>query len=232
MPKLTVEIWSDVVCPWCWIGLTRLEKALSGFAHREEVSVVHHAYRLMPGQPPLPVEGMVARKMGGSAADAARMFAQVEAVAAEEGLTYHLAGGVTGDTLDAHRLVKLGEAGGRGLDVLKRFYRAYLTERRSVFDHDSLLDLAVEAGLDRDRAHAVLSGTEFQTEIDVDQQALNALGGNGVPFFVIGGKYGISGAQPTQAFAQVLEKAWAEQPARPEIFADGAVCGPDGCEAP
>lgn len=230
--RLTVDIWSDVVCPWCWIGLTRLEKALVGFADRDAITVKHHSYRLMPGQPPLPVSEIVSRRMGGTAADAARMFAEVEATAAREGLTYHLSDGVTGDTLDAHRLLKLAETEGRGVATLKRFYRAYLTERLSVFDHASLSTLAIEAGLDEARVREVLAGSEFQAEVDADQRALNSLGGNGVPFFIIGDKYGISGAQPVEAFSQALARAWAELPPRPEILAEGEVCGPDGCAAP
>lgn len=227
--RLTVDIWTDVVCPWCWIGLTRFEKALAGFAHHEHVAVVHHAFRLMPGQPPLPVAEAIARKMGGGPEDAARMFSHAEATAAAEGLSYHLAGGVTGDTLDAHRLIKLAEAEGRGAEMLKRLYRAYLTERLSVFAHDSLTRLAVEAGLDPARVAEVLAGSEFRAGIEADQRNLNAIGGNGVPFFVIGGSYGISGAQPVEIFAKALDKAWSELPSPIQTFAAGATCGPDGC---
>ncbi|KPH62108.1 DsbA family oxidoreductase [Novosphingobium sp. ST904] len=229
MSALIVEIWSDVVCPWCWIGLTRFEKALERFAHHAQVETKHHSYRLMPGQPPLPVAEMVRRKMGGGPAEAARMFAHVEATAAADGLTYHLADSVTGDTLDAHRLIKLGSSEGLGIAMLKRLYRAYLTEQMSVFDHDILLHLAAETGLDPARAQKVLNGDEFHAEIEADQRALNALGGNGVPFFLIGGKYAISGAQPVAAFAQALDRAWAERPLQPLIVAEGPVCGLDGC---
>ncbi|MFC3061595.1 DsbA family oxidoreductase [Paenirhodobacter populi] len=226
---LAVEIWSDVVCPWCWIGATRFARALSGFEHRDRVAVTHHAYRLMPGMAPRPVEEIVAAKMGLPASQAGAVFRQVEEAAAGEGLEYHLAGTLTGDTLDAHRLIKLAAQEGRANAMLLRLYRAYLSEKVSVFDHASLLALAAETGIDRDRAQAVLKGDAFGAEVERDQLTLQRLGGNGVPFFLIGGKYAVSGAQSPEVFAQALEKAWADMPARPEVLADGAVCGPDGC---
>ncbi|OYW17052.1 MAG: hypothetical protein B7Z52_07385 [Burkholderiales bacterium 12-64-5] len=225
--KLTVEIWSDVICPWCWIGVTRLSKALRAFGRPDQVTVVHHAFRLMPGAPPRAVEEVVSAKMGIARERAAIVFAEVEAVAASEGLTYRLAGTFTGDTLDAHRLVKLAEAKGRGHEGLETFYRGYLSEQASVFERESLLDLAEKAGLDHEEAAAVLDGNAFLAEVDADQRSLQALGGNGVPFFLIGGKYAISGAQPQATFLKALQQAWEE---RPVTIERGNVCGPDGCE--
>lgn len=226
---LAVEIWSDVVCPWCWIGAARFATALSGFEHRDRVEVTHHAFRLMPGAVPRPVAEVVAARMGVPASQADAVFRQVEEVAAAEGLDYHLAGTLTGDTLDAHRLLKLAAQEGLGNAMLLRLYRAYLSEQISVFDHASLLALAAEAGIDLDKARAVLDSDAFGAEVERDSQALQRLGGNGVPFFLIDGKYAVSGAQAPEVFAQALEEAWADRPAVPKVLVDGKVCGPDGC---
>lgn len=227
--RLLIEVWSDVVCPWCWIGWTRLSKALRDFGHADQVLVVPRAYRLMPGLSLRPVADIISAKMRLPVHEVPAMLRQVEAVAASEGLAYHLAGTVTGDTLDAHRLIKLAQARGKGHEVLERLYRGYLSEQASVFEHASLLSLAVEVGLDREDAQAVLDSDAFRVEVDADQRALQALGGNGVPFFLIGGRIAISGAQPQAIFARALQDGWS---ARPAVVADGAVCGPDGCAIP
>lgn len=225
--KLTVEIWSDIICPWCWIGLARFDKALQNFGHADDVKIVHHAYRLMPGVTPRLADEVVAAKMRVALTQVRSVFEQVEAVAAGEGLSYNLSGTFTGDTLDAHRLIKLAAMRGRGQETLESFYRGYLSEQISVLDRDSMLALAARAGLDREEAAAVLDGDAFHAEVDADQRSLQALCGNGVPFFLIGGRYAISGAQPAQVFAQALQKAWDE---RPVTISSGAVCDVDGCE--
>lgn len=229
---LTVDVWSDVICPWCWIGLTRFEKALAGFEHRDRVKVVHHAYRLMPGAKPRPVRDVIAGRMNVSPSQVPAVLKQVEDVAASEGLTYRLADTSTGDTLDAHRLIKLAETKGFGHAMLVRLYRAYLSEVISVFDAESLAALAAEVGLDADEARAVIADRAYQAEIDEDQRQLQSLGGSGVPFFVIGGKLAVSGGQPSEVFARALTQGWASLPVPPVVFNEGAVCGPDGCEAP
>lgn len=224
--KLTVEIWSDVICPWCWIGLSRLKNAIGTFEHAGQVAITHHSFRLMPGARPRPVEEVIAAKMGLPAHQASSVFRQVEQVASSEGLNYRLAGTLTGDTLDAHRLIKLAQTQGRGSDMLERLYRACLSEQVSVFERDSLLALALEVGLDRNEAAASLDGDRFRADVEADQRGLQALGGNGVPFFLIGGKVAVSGAQPKETFLHALRKGW---DARPMDFAEGGVCGPDGC---
>lgn len=222
----TVEVWSDVICPWCWIGLTRLRNALGAFEHAGQVTIVHHSFRLMPGVTPRPVEEVIAAKMGISIREAPAVFRQVEQVAASEGLHYRLAGTLTGDTLDAHRLIKFAQTRGSGQQMLERLYRAYLSEQVSVFERDSLLDLATDVGLDRDEAAAMLDSDGLRADVDEDQRELQALGGNGVPFFLIGGKVGVSGAQPKETFLRALRKGW---DARPVELTAGGVCGPDGC---
>lgn len=134
---LLVDVWSDVVCPWCWIGWTRLGKALRDSGHVDQVTVVPRAFRLMPGMPLRPTEEVVAARPPASEVPA--VFRQVEAMAASEGLTYRLAGTLTGDTLEAHRLFKLAQARGKGHEALERFYRGYLSEQASIFERQPVV---------------------------------------------------------------------------------------------
>lgn len=136
-PTLTVEIWSDLICPWCWIGKRRFDEALARFAHADRVDVALRAYRLMPGQPVEPVEAMLAGKYRMSPAQVDQMLRQVTDAAASVGLHYDLPGTLVGDTLDGHRLVKLAEATGRAHTLTERLYRAYFCEHGSLFETPS-----------------------------------------------------------------------------------------------
>jgi predicted DsbA family dithiol-disulfide isomerase len=232
-----IEIWSDVVCPWCYIGKRRIEKAIAGFEHADEVEVHWRSYQLDPGAPTTPTEktsSMLARKYGQSPAGAQQMQDRVEAVAAEEGLVYRLSETLHLNTVDAHRLIHLAHSqGGNELQgqVKEALLRAYFTEARDVADHDVLREVAVTAGLDAGRVDEVLAGTEFTEDVHADIAQAQAYGAGGVPFFVVDGKYGVSGAQPAEVFSEVLEKAWSESHPRIEVLATGdggEACGPDG----
>ncbi|MBR7901372.1 DsbA family oxidoreductase [Burkholderia multivorans] len=230
-PTLTVEIWSDLICPWCWIGKRRFDEALAAFAYADRVDVALRAYRLMPGQSVEPVEAMLAAKYRMSAAQVDQMLRQVTDAAASVGLRYDLPGTLVGDTLDAHRLVKLAEATGRAHALTERLYRAYFCEHGSLFDHTALADFAVEAGLERAAVEAALRGDAYRDEVEADGARAAQIGGRGVPLFVFGGRYAVSGAQPADVFAQALEQAW-----RDGVVESGgdaaAACGPDGCALP
>lgn len=224
---LTVEIWTDLICPWCWIGERRFEQALEAFPQRERVQVVRRAFRLMPGRTPEPTRQMLAKRFG-SAAQAAAVLAHVEAEGRKEGLAYRLGNTLTGDTLHAHRLVKLAETVGLGERAVQHFYQAYFCDERSLFDRDSLVRLAGEIGLEPDRVGEVLDGDRFAAEVARDQRVVQAMGANGVPFFVIGGRVQVSGAQGPAAFLAALEQAWNSR--EPDsVDGDADVCGPDGC---
>lgn len=234
---MRIDVWSDVVCPWCYIGKRRLEKALSDFEHADDVEVVWHSYELDPGAPVVPTERTVevlARKYGGGEANAQQMMDQVEAVAAEEGLLYRLSATQRVNTVDAHRLLHLALAEG-GVAVqaaLKEaLLAAYFVEVRNVADHETLTEIASGVGLDRDRVTEVLAGDEFRDAVHDDVARAQSLGASGVPFFVIAGKYGVSGAQPTDVFAKALERAWDETHPALEMVdgVDDQACGPDGC---
>ncbi|MCO8576949.1 DsbA family oxidoreductase [Burkholderia multivorans] len=230
-PALTVEIWSDLICPWCWIGKRRFDEALAAFAHADRVDVALRAYRLMPGQPVEPVEAMLAAKYRMSASQVDQMLRQVTDAAASVGLRYDLPGTLVGDTLDAHRLVKLAEATGRAHALTERLYRAYFCEHGSLFDHTALADFAVEAGLERAAVEAALHGDAYRDEVEADGARAAQIGGRGVPLFVFGGRYAVSGAQPADVFAQALEQAWRDGVVEPGGDA-AAACGPDGCALP
>ncbi len=225
---LTVEIWSDLICPWCWIGKRRFEQALAAFAQRDQVKIVHRAFRLMPGVVPQPARNVLLQKLGTQQRMAAAL-AHVEAEAAKEGLTYHLADAWAGDTLDLHRLVKYAASQARAGDVVERLYRAVFTETDNVFDHQTQLRLLTEIGLPRADVEAVLAGDTYGAEVAEDQRALQARGGNGVPFFVIAGSHAISGGQPAEVFARALQQAWDALPIEVD---EGLICGPDGCAVP
>jgi predicted DsbA family dithiol-disulfide isomerase len=239
-----VEIWSDVVCPWCYIGKRRFEAALARFAHRDEVEVEWRSFELDPstesahaaGEGPAHAE-LIAAKYGMPLAQAEAAVASVTQAAAGEGLDFHLDSSLRSNTFDAHRLIHL--AADRGLqDAAKeRFMRAYFSESQPVGDAATLVRLAVEAGLDRAEAEQVLAGDGYADAVRSDEAEARALGISGVPFFVVDRKFGVSGAQPADQLLAVLDRAWSERSPL-TLVGSAAVgtpegtdqaCGPDGC---
>ncbi len=221
---MKIEIWSDVICPFCYIGKTQLEAALAEVS--ADATIEHRAYRLMPGDSVKPVEEMFATRYGQSPDQAQASLRNVESMAAQSGLDFHLTGTKTGDTTDAHRLLLL--AGDRGLQAqaLDGLYRAYFTDTRDVFDRSVLLDIAAEAGLDRAETLAALDSAEMRARVEADQRTAQTFGVRGVPFVVIDRKIAVSGAQGTENFVKALQAAIAQAPA-PET--DGDACSVDGC---
>jgi predicted DsbA family dithiol-disulfide isomerase len=211
---MRIDIWSDVVCPWCYLGKRRFEHALALFEHRDEIKVTHRSFQLDPSRPrhqTMSRREMLKTKYQLSEQQVVDMDARMEHLADLEGLEYHLTDvGLTGNTIDAHQLVQLGKARGIQDAVIERLYRAYFTEQRSVFDRDSLVTLAGEAGLDRIDAREVLERDGYVDAVAADVREARTLGVSGVPFFVLGGRYGVSGAQATEVFTEALTKAWEE----------------------
>jgi predicted DsbA family dithiol-disulfide isomerase len=209
---MLVEIWSDIVCPWCYIGKRRFERGLEALEPGRDVDVVHRSFQLDPRSPRGQTSDrrqMLQRKYGWSTIQAQEMDERMTRTAAAEGLEYRLAGGVTGNTMDAHQLVQLARHQGVQGAVIERFYRAHFCERRSIFDRDSLVELAAEVGLDTGAAREALEQDTYVDAVISDNAAAWAHGVNGVPFFVIDGRYGISGAQAPEVFARTLEQAGA-----------------------
>jgi predicted DsbA family dithiol-disulfide isomerase len=210
---MEVEIWSDPVCPWCYLGKRRFERALESFGHRDEVTVVYRSFELDPSAPAgvtTPTVERLADKYGMTAGQADDAQRQMEQRAAQDGLEFRMDGLRSGNTRDAHRLLHLAKAHGVQAELAERLHRAYFAEQASIFDHSSLTELAVEAGLDRDDVIRVLASQEYGDAVDTDEAMAQALGVNGVPLFVIDRRYGISGAQPPEVIARVLDQAWAD----------------------
>ena len=208
---MQVEIWADVVCPWCYIGKRRFEAALAEFPHRDAVEVVHRSFQLDPTLPrdeTVPTVALLARKYGGSEQDVKGMMARVERLAAEVGLEYHLHDTLSGNSFDAHRLLHLAKQNGKQDVLLERLYRAYFTETQSLFDRESLARFATEVGLDSADVQRTLDTDAYTAGVNADVAEASALGVTGVPFFVIDRRYGVSGAQPTELFTQALTEAW------------------------
>ena len=233
---MKIEIWSDVVCPWCYIGKRRLETALAGFEHREDVEIVYRSFQLDPGAPRVPEQTVaehLGAKYGGGVTAGRQMVERTEAVAAEEGLLFRLAEAQRVNTVDAHRLLHLAlESGGPVLQsaLKEELLAAYFLRAENVADHDLLRRTAEKVGLATAQVDAVLDGDRHADAVEQDVREAAALGATGVPFFVVDRKYGISGAQPAEVFTQVLERAWEEARPRLEQVGGADVCGPDGCE--
>jgi len=210
---MQVEIWSDVVCPWCYLGKKRFERALADFEHGDQVQVVYRSFELDPTAPEgvtTPTVERLAEKYGMSPSEADQAQRQMEERAAADGLTFRMAGLRSGNTRDAHRLLQLAKEAGLQGELMERLQRAYFTDQESIFDHAALTRLATETGLDRDNVAAVLASDRYTDHVETDERMAQALGATGVPLFVIDRKYGISGAQPPETIASVLEQVWDE----------------------
>ena len=237
---MKVEIWSDVVCPWCYIGKRRFEAALARFPHREQVEVVWRSFELDPHAESVRAAGegpdhadLLAEKYAMSRARAEAAIGSVTQAAAGEGLDFHLDVSLRSNTFDAHRLIHLAAARGLQGAVKERLMRAYFSEGAPVGDRDTLVRLAAEAGLDAADVEKVLDTDEHAEAVRADEAEARALGITGVPFFVVDRSYGVSGAQPADQLLAVLERAWSER--APLTLVGGAgsgtdeACGPDGC---
>ncbi|MEU8224867.1 DsbA family oxidoreductase [Kribbella sp. NPDC048915] len=241
---MRIDVWSDVVCPWCYIGKRRLEQALADSGDTAEI--VWHSFQLDPSSTnddPRDLATRLGEKYGRGREWGLQANAHVTEVAAEVGLEYHLDQAKPVNTGDAHRLLhlarELAEAGEVPADtqgrLKERLLKAYFTDGLPVGDHTTLTELATEAGLPEARVREVLAGTQYAEQVAADQAQALAYGANGVPFFVIDEKYGVSGAQPVEVFAEALRRANADHKPVTLITAPGATntddptCGPDGC---
>jgi predicted DsbA family dithiol-disulfide isomerase len=207
MAPFTVEIWSDVVCPWCYVGKRRFEHALERFPHRDQVELTWRSFQLDPTAPPERTDSSaehLARKYGMSLEQAEKSNAQMTDLAASEGLEYHLDRTRGGNSFDAHRLIHLAAAHGRQDAMKERLMRAYFTEGQAIGDRDTLVRLAGEVGIDP----APLAGEAYADAVHADEELAARIGIRGVPYFVLDRRYGVSGAQPSELLLQALEKAW------------------------
>jgi len=204
-----IDVWSDVVCPWCFIGRRRLQKALAGFTHSEDVVVRHRAFQLQPEiSTVLPTSEYLLSKYRMEPVALKQMQSNVCTIAQEEGLSYELDETLSGNTLDAHRLLLWSDGFGKQDVLIEAMYSGYFEKGLPLFTHLDLLAMTDQVGIDRVAAGEVLASGEFRSEVARDGQLAQELGATGVPFFVFDMKYAISGAQPLDAFIQTLESAW------------------------
>jgi len=231
---MKIEIWSDIACPWCYVGKRRFEAALSQFEQRAEVEVLWKSYELDPEAPAsygVSNDELLARKYGVTVERAAEMNDHLTRVAALDGLTFQTASMKPGNTFDAHRLTHFAEAHGKRVEMTERLMKAYLEEGIAMSDRGELLRLATEIGLDEQKTASMLEGDAFADFVRADEARGYELGINGVPFFVVDERYGISGAQPTQVFLDALRTAWANgEPASSAAVSDEPEhCNNEGC---
>ena len=209
---MRVEIWSDVVCPWCYVGKRRFDEALAQFDHADAVEVVWRSYELDPNGPREREGDYVSRlavKYGVSEDNAQAMVDRMVDVAEGVGIEMRFDRARLGNTFDAHRLLHLARDRGVQGEVEERLFQAAFTEGRPIGDRDELVAVAADAGLDPEEAAAVLAGTEYAENVRADEREAAALGCRGVPFFVVDRRFAVAGAQSTDLFLEVLDEAWA-----------------------
>lgn len=212
--RLVVDVWSDVMCPFCYMGDTLLAQALEKFPHASGVDVRYHSFLLMPqlsdDDAPVSPTDLLSAKHGMPREQAQAMNDQVTERARQIGLDYHLDQAQAVATRTAHQLSHFAAAQGKQHEMVQQLFKAYFTDGRNVGDREVLADLAAEIGLDRDAALAALTSGEFADAVEADIQQAREYGIQGVPFFVFAGKYAVSGAQPVEAFLQALDTSWTE----------------------
>lgn len=234
MAKLRIDIWSDIACPWCYVGKRRLERALADFAHRAEVEIAWRAFELDPSAPRVRDTSQsyaerLARKYGTTPAQGQAMIDRMVATAAGDGIAMRFDHIRPGNTFDAHRLLHLAHERGCQDALKERLLRGYLTEGQAIGEPEVLRALACEVGLDEAEIRDVLGGDRYRAEVRQDEALARELGITGVPFFVLAGRLGVSGAQPAEVLLGALGRAWSELGGAGPIV-EGAACGPDGCD--
>lgn len=232
---MKVEIWSDIACPWCYIGRVRFEKALAQFPERDQVEVIWRSYELDPRAPREATESIrdiLSQKYGTSREETETILARTARTGAQEGLALHFDRVQPVSTFDAHRLLHLAAKHGAQGDVSDRLHKAYFTDGLPVSDHETLVRLAVEAGLDADETRQMLNSNAFTDDVRADIRRAQAMGSQGVPFFVFDERYAVSGAQAPDVFLGAMQRAWADSHPAVEVLGgneDSPMCDDTGC---
>ncbi|TWS20537.1 DsbA family oxidoreductase [Tsukamurella asaccharolytica] len=232
---MRVDVWTDINCPFCYIGKARFEEALAAFPQRDQVEVIHRSFELDPtAGPSEPVIPRIAAKYGISEAQAAANERGLGAQAQQLGLPYQVDGRDSGNSFDMHRLLHWALELGRQEALLDALYAANFAESETAFGSiDRLVGIAESAGFDGAAARAVLDDpTAYADAVRADEETAKRIGIGGVPFFVFDGKYAVSGAQPPEVFTEALTKARGDEPLTVIGGDDAEACGPDGCELP
>lgn len=233
---MKIDVWTDIVCPFCYLGRRYLETAIEGFQHRDEVEVSWHSFELDRSAPAVSEQAlveMIAAKYGISTEQAVGQHESMASAARDAGLEFNWQQARRGNSFDAHRVVHLAAEHGLAAVAHERLMKAYFTDGLAIGDRQTLVGLAVEVGLDRDEVVAMLAGDDYGNHVRSDEATAAMLGATGVPYFVFDRKYGVSGAQPVAVMGQALETAWATRHERPDPVAAsggcGGGCGSGGC---
>ncbi|WP_010098750.1 DsbA family oxidoreductase [Ornithinibacillus scapharcae] len=237
---MKIEVWSDFVCPFCYIGKRRLEAALEQFAYRDQVAVEYKSFELDPNAKVyqgITIHEAIANKYGISLEEARKANDGIGSQAQTVGLVFDFENMKPTNTFDAHRLTKYAESVGKGKQLTEKLLHAYFVEGQLLSDHDILLSIATTVGVDSEKTKEVLSNSDlYANDVRDEEMRAHQYGASGVPFFVINEKYAISGAQPTELFVSALQQVWEEVAPRPKLEQLGAnsgtVCTDDGCIIP
>lgn len=232
---MKVEIWSDVMCPFCYIGKRKFETALEQFPQKDQIEVEWKSFQLNPALKTDPSKNLneyLAEAKGWTTEYAAEVNNQVTAMAAQVGLEYNLDQAVVANSFDAHRFVQFAKTKGKGNEAEEQLFKAYFTDGKDTSDHDTLVNLGIEIGLDAGEVRAVLQSNAFSEQVNTDIYEAQQVGARGVPFFVLDRKYAVSGAQPSETFLGALDKSFAEwskaNPAPLINIGEGTSCSIDG----
>jgi predicted DsbA family dithiol-disulfide isomerase len=228
---MEVDIWSDIACPWCYIGKRRFEQALSEFEYADDVHVTWRSFELDPNAPAQregDLAALLAAKYGMSVEQARASQEQLTQTAAAEGLEFRFDIARSGLTFDGHRLIHLAAVHGRADAMKERLLRAYFTEGELIADHETLVRMASEVGINKLETRTVLAGDRYADAVRADEAIAQQLGISAVPTFVVNRKLAMSGANPPDQILALLRQAW-EQDAAAPVVQDGAACGPDDC---
>jgi predicted DsbA family dithiol-disulfide isomerase len=232
---MKVEIWSDVMCPFCYIGKRRFENALQHFAHKDEIEIEWKSFQLNPDMvtdPNINIDQYLADVKGFSIDRARQLNAQVTQMAAEAGLTHNFDKAVVANSFNAHRYSHLAKKHGLGIEAEEQLFKAYFTDGKNIDDLDTLAGLGKELGLDANEVKQTLKGNDYADDVKHDIAQAQYYGIQGVPFFVLDNKYAVSGAQAVSVFEETLQKAfgeWQKENPKPKLeIIEGETCGPDG----
>lgn len=233
--KMKVDIWSDVMCPFCYIGKRKFEAALAKFPNGKDIEIEWHSFQLDPditAQPGKDVYTYLAERKGMTVEQSKQMHKQVVQMAAGEGLQYNFDKAVIANSLDAHRISHLAKKYGKGDAIEEQLFHAYFTEGKDISNHDVLLAMATSLGIPEQEVLDVLKSDKYADAVEADIVRASQIGVRGVPFFVLDNKYAVSGAQPSETFLQALTQAWKEyEQANPKLTVvggDATVCEPGG----
>ncbi|HEY9487817.1 MAG TPA: DsbA family oxidoreductase [Chryseosolibacter sp.] len=210
---MKIDIWSDIRCPFCYIGKRKFENALEQFPHRDKVEVVWHSFQLDPQlktQPGIHVYDYLAKIKGMNREQTVQMHDHVTQAATEVGLTFDFDKAIVANSFDGHRLIQLAKAKGLANEAEEALFYAHFSEGKNIDDHDALLEIGRAIGLQEDDIKAVLNSNDFSQEVNQDEATARSIGIRGVPFFILNDKFAISGAQSPDVFLRALEKAWQE----------------------